>query len=191
MVTRLAGLDLSDTSKADYKDIMDKAWYLAPINAALKAGMLDTDGENLRPNDKITRAEFAKMLAAIDKENDYQSKFPDIKGHKYEKEINKIDGNKRIEGYEDGTFRPDAFLTRAEAASFLNRMFNRIADEEAIANLEGSLVNFTDLKKSDWFYFEITEAANSHYLKRRGGADKYQREFEKWTSLISLDEVKK
>ena len=191
MITRLAGLDLSDTSKADYKDLKEKAWYLAPINAALKAGMLDADGENLRPDDKITRAEFAKMLAAIDKENDYQSKFQDIKGHKYEKEINKIDGNKRIEGYEDGTFRPDSFLTRAEAASFLNRMFNRIADEEAVAGLEGSLVDFTDLKKSDWFYFEITEAANSHYLNRRGGADKYQREFEKWTSLINLDEVKK
>lgn len=191
MVTRLAGLDLSDGPKADYKDLKDKAWYLTYINAALKAGMLDADGENLRPNDKITRAEFAKMLAAIDKENDYQSKFEDIKGHKYEKEINKIDGNKRIEGYEDGTFRPDAFLTRAEAASFLNRMFNRIADEEAISNLEGYLVDFTDLKKSDWFYFEITEAANSHYLNRRGGADKYQREYEKWTSLISLDEVKK
>lgn len=191
MITRLAGLELSDTSKADYKDLKEKAWYLAPINAALKAGMLDADGENLRPDDKITRAEFAKMLAAIDKENDHQSNFPDIRGHKYEREINKIDGNKRIEGYEDGTFRPDSFLTRAEAASFLNRMFNRIADEEAVAGLEGSLVDFTDLKKSDWFYFEITEAANSHYLNRRGGADKYQREFEKWTSLINLDEVKK
>lgn len=184
MVTRLAKLDLSNKAKADYKDLQDKAWYLPYINAALKAGMIDADGENLRPNDKITRAEFAKMLAAIDKENDYVSKFQDVKGHKYEKEINKIDGNKRIAGYEDGTFRPDDNLTRAEAASFLNRMFNRVADDAAIRNLEDSLVKFTDLNKGDWFYYEIVEAANSHELVRRDGSDKYDRVYESWLRLI-------
>lgn len=184
MVTRLAKLDLSNKAKADYKDLQDKAWYLPYINAALKAGMIDADGENLRPNDKITRAEFAKMLAAIDKENDYVSKFEDVKGHKYEKEINKIDGNKRIAGYEDGTFRPDNNLTRAEAASFLNRMFNRVADDAAIRNLEDSLVKFTDLNKGDWFYYEIVEAANSHELVRRDGSDKYGRVYESWLRLI-------
>lgn len=184
MVTRLANLDLSNKAKADYKDLQDKTWYLPYINAALKAGMIDADGENLRPNDKITRAEFAKMLAAIDKENDYVSKFQDVKGHKYEKEINKIDGNKRIAGYEDGTFRPDGFLTRAEAASFLNRMFNRVADDAAIRNLEDSLVKFTDLNKGDWFYYEIVEAANSHELVRRDGSDKYDRVYESWLRLI-------
>lgn len=184
MVTRLAKLDLSNKAKADYKDLQDKTWYLPYINAALKAGMIDADGENLRPNDKITRAEFAKMLAAIDKENDYVSKFQDVKGHKYEKEINKIDGNKRIAGYEDGTFRPDNNLTRAEAASFLNRMFNRVADDAAIRNLEDSLVKFTDLNKCDWFYYEIVEAANSHELLRRDGSDKYDRLYESWLRLI-------
>lgn len=184
MVTRLAKLDLSNKAKADYKDLQDKAWYLPYINAALKAGMIDADGENLRPNDKITRAEFAKMLAAIDKENDYVSKFEDVKGHKYEKEINKIDGNKRIAGYEDGTFRPDNNLTRAEAASFLNRMFNRVADDAAIRNLEDSLVKFTDLNKGDWFYYEIVEAANSHELVRRDESDKYDRLYESWLRLI-------
>ena len=184
MVTRLAGLDLSNKAKADYKDLQDMAWYLPYINAALKAGMIDADGENLRPNDKITRAEFAKMLAAIDTENDYVSKFQDVKGHKYEKEINKIDGNKRIAGYEDGTFRPDGFLTRAEAASFLNRMFNRVADDAAIKNLEDSIVKFTDLNKGDWFYYEIVEAANSHELLRRDGSDKYDRVYESWLRLI-------
>ena len=57
MVTRLAKLDLSNKAKADYKDLQDKAWYLPYINAALKAGMIDADGENLRPNDKVTRAD--------------------------------------------------------------------------------------------------------------------------------------
>lgn len=185
MVTRLAGLDLSDKSKANYNDLQDGAWYLPNINAALKAGMIDATENNLRPNDKITRGEFAKMLAAIDKDNDYVSSFSDIKGHKYEKEINKIDGNKRIEGYQDGTFKPDGFLTRAEAASFLNRMFNRVADDVAIEDYVNSIISFKDLDKNDWFYFEIVEATNTHELYRRGGSDKFERAFEKWTNVLN------
>ena len=185
MVTRLAGLDLSDKSKANYNDLQDGAWYLPNINAALKAGMIDATDNNLRPNDKITRGEFAKMLAAIDKDNDYVSSFSDIKGHKYEKEISKIDGNKRIEGYQDGTFKPDGFLTRAEAASFLNRMFNRVADDMAIEDIVNSIIMFADLSKNDWFYFEIVEATNTHELYRRGGSDKFERAFEKWTNVLN------
>lgn len=185
MVTRLAGLDLSDKSKANYNDLQDGTWYLPNINAALKADMIDATDNNLRPNDKITRGEFAKMLAAIDKDNDYVSSFSDIKGHKYEKEISKIDGNKRIEGYQDGTFKPDGFLTRAEAASFLNRMFNRVADDMAIEDYVNSIIAFADLSKSDWFYFEIVEATNTHELYRRGGSDKFERAFEKWTNVLN------
>ena len=185
MVTRLAGLDLSDKSKANYNDLQDDAWYLPNINAALKADMIDATENNLRPNDKITRGEFAKMLAAIDKDNDYVSSFSDIKGHKYEKEISKIDGNKRIEGYQDGTFKPDGFLTRAEAASFLNRMFNRVADDLAIEDYVNSIMAFADLSKNDWFYFEIVEATNTHELYRRGGSDKFERAFEKWTNVLN------
>ena len=187
MVTRLAKLDLSNkTMPAAYKDLEENAWYLGNINAALKAGMIDDIDGMLRPNEKITRAEFAKMLAAIDKDNDYVSTFPDIKGHKYEKEINKIDGNKRIEGFEDGTFRPDEFLTRAEAATFLNRIFNRLADEVAIEKFRYSIIDFKDLNESDWFYYEIVEAANSHEFIRRDKADKYDRVYERWTKLLNF-----
>lgn len=185
MVTKLAGLDLSDKSKAQYNDLQDGAWYLPNINAALKADMIDATDNNLRPNDKITRGEFAKMLAAIDKDNDYVSRFSDIKGHKYEKEISKIDGNKRIEGYQDGTFKPDGFLTRAEAASLLNRMFNRVADDMAIEDYVNSIIAFADLSKNDWFYFDIVEATNTHELYRRGGSDKFERAFEKWTNVLN------
>lgn len=187
MVTRLADLDVSNkTMPSGYKDLEENAWYLGNINAALKAGMIDDIDGFLRPNEKITRAEFAKMLAAIDKDNDHVANFPDVKGHKYEREINKIDGNKRIEGFEDGTFRPDDFLTRAEAATFLNRIFNRLADESAIENFKGSLIDFKDLSESDWFYYEIIEAANSHEFIRRDKTDKYQRVYESWTKLLNF-----
>lgn len=188
MVTRLAGLDLSDTSMPKFKDMQKNAWYFRYINAAVKANMLDADNGMMRPNDKITRAEFAKMLAAIDKENSSVSKFDDIKGHRYEKEINKIYGNNRIEGYEDGSFRPDAYLTRAESAAFLNRMFNRIADKEAYAGLEDKLAKFKDFDASKWYYDEMVEATNSHELTRRGKAsDKFGRVYEKWTRILPSD----
>ena len=188
MVTRLAGLDLSDTSMPAFKDMQKNAWYFRYINAAVKAKMLDADNGMMRPNDKITRAEFAKMLAAIDKENSSVSKFDDIKGHRYEKEINKIYGNNRIEGYEDGSFRPDAYLTRAESAAFLNRMFNRIADKEAYAGLEDKLAKFKDFDASKWYYDEMVEATNSHELTRREKAsDKYGRVYEKWTRILPSD----
>ncbi len=185
MVTRLAELDLSNKAKADYKDLEDNAWYLPYINAALKAGMLDAEDGNLRPNDNITRAEFAKMLAAIDKDNNYVSEFKDIVGHKYEKEINKITGNKRVEGYEDGTFRPDGYLTRAEAACFLNRMFDRVADDVAIKGFENIIIHFNDLNVGDWYYYEIVEASNTHELFRRGGTDKFDRAYEEWTNVFN------
>ncbi|WP_075967913.1 S-layer homology domain-containing protein [Neofamilia massiliensis] len=186
MVTRLAKLDVSNKTMPAYKDLEENAWYLGNINAALKAGMIDDIDGYLRPNEKITRAEFAKMIAAIDKDNDHVSNFPDIKGHKYEREINKIDGNKRIQGFEDGTFRPDDFLTRAEAATFLNRIFNRLADEISIENFRYSIIDFKDLSQSDWFYYEIVEASNSHEFIRRNKTDKYDRVYENWTKLLNF-----
>lgn len=186
MVTRLGKLDLSDTSKADYPDLRDKAWYLGNINAALRAGMLDTDEKgNLRPDQPVTRAEFIKMVAAIDKAGEGKAPFTDIAGHKYEKEINQVYSNKRIAGYKDGTFKPDAFLSRAEAAAFLNRVFNRVADDVAIQGFEGSIKKFTDLDIKSWCYYELVEATNSHELVRRNGKDAMDRTFEDWTRLLN------
>ena len=186
MVTRLGKLDLSDTSKADYPDLRDKAWYLGNINAALRAGMLDTDEKgNLRPDQPVTRAEFIKMVAAIDKTGEGKAPFTDIAGHKYEKEINQVYSNKRIAGYKDGTFKPDSFLSRAEAAAFLNRVFNRVADDVAIQGFEGSIKKFTDLDIKSWCYYELVEATNSHELVRRNGKDAMDRTFEDWTRLLN------
>ena len=185
MVTRLGNLDLSDTTKADYPDLKDGAWYLPHINAALKAGMLDTDDAGmLRPDAPVTRGEFVKMIAAIDKASDGKAPFTDIAGHKYEKEINQVYGNGRALGYEDGSFKPDASLTRAESAAFLNRVFNRVADDAAVMGLEDRLEKFTDLQKGTWYYYELVEATNSHELIRRGGQDELNRANEKWIAIL-------
>ena len=184
MVTRLGRLDLSDASKAAYPDLKDGAWYLPYINAALKAGMLDTDeAGNLRPDAPVTRGEFVKMIAAIDRPSEGKAPFTDIAGHKYEKEINQVYGNRRALGYEDGSFKPDNTLTRAESAAFLNRVFNRVADDVAVEGFEARLAKFTDLQKGTWFYYELVEATNSHELIRRGGQDDLARDYERWTNL--------
>ena len=191
MVTRLGRLDLSDTSKADYPDLKDGAWYLPYINAALKAGMLDTDDAgNLRPDAPVTRGEFVKMIAAIDRPSEGKAPFTDIAGHKYEKEINQVYGNRRALGYEDGSFKPDNTLTRAESAAFLNRVFNRVADDKAVEGFEARLAKFTDLQKGTWFYYELVEATNSHQLVRRGGQDDLARDYERWTNLWYNKEAK-
>ena len=191
MVTRLGRLDLSDASKADYPDLKDGAWYLPYINAALKAGMLDTDDAgNLRPDAPVTRGEFVKMIAAIDRPSEGKAPFTDIAGHKYEKEINQVYGNRRAMGYEDGSFKPDNTLTRAESAAFLNRVFNRVADDKAVEGFEARLAKFTDLQKGTWFYYELVEATNSHQLVRRGGQDDLARDYERWTNLWYEKEAK-
>lgn len=186
MVTRLAKLNLSDKSRADYPDLKEKAWYLANINAALKAGMLDTDKDgNLRPDAPVTRGEFIKMIAAVDKGGQGKAPFNDIAGHKYEKEINKVYSSGRITGYEDGSFKPDAFLTRAEAATLLNRVFDRSADAKAIEGFEDKIYKFKDLDKNAWYYYELVEATNSHEFIKSDGKDSMDRTLEKWTKLLN------
>ena len=186
MVTRLSKLDLSNKSRAPYADLKDKAWYLPNINAGLKAGMLDADEKgNLRPNEAVTRGEFAKMVAAIDEAGNEKAPFNDIAGHKYEKEINQLYSNKHIFGYEDGSFKPDAFLTRAEAASILNRVFNRATNAEALKGFEDKIHKFSDLNKNAWYYYEMVEATNNHESESRNEKDSLNRDLERWTKLLN------
>ncbi|WP_277222150.1 S-layer homology domain-containing protein [Peptoniphilus vaginalis] len=188
MVTRLGNLDLYDKSKANYPDLKDGAWYLPYINAALKVGMLDTDAKgNLRPDEPVTRAEFIKMISVIDKAEQGKAFFKDIAGHRYEKEINQVYSNKHIAGYEDGSFKPDSFLTRAEAAAFLNRVFDRVADAKAIEGFENKIYKFKDLDKSTRYYNELVEATNSHELVRRDAKDSMDRTFERWNKLLNYE----
>lgn len=78
---------------------------------------------------------------------------------------------------------PACTLTRAESAAFLNRVFNRVADDVAVEGFEARLAKFTDLQKGTWFYYELVEATNSHQLVRRGGQDDLARDYERWTNL--------
>ena len=176
---RLKGITANNMTKANYQDLEENAWYLPYINEALKLNLLDASDNKLRPNDPITRAEMARLLAPIDKDNDMKSDFKDIIGHKYEKEINKAYGNGRIIGYPDGTFKPDNDITRAEAVKMFNNIFLRWPDVSYIDTNKTLLKKFNDLSKNHWAYYELVEAANTHEYKR-----KLQSIEEIWIELI-------
>ncbi|MBL7575452.1 S-layer homology domain-containing protein [Peptoniphilus asaccharolyticus] len=189
LVARLEKLSLTDTTKSMFKDAEDNAWYTPYINAVVNKNLLlaDEDG-NIRPNEPITRAEFVRMLAPIDKKNSTASIFADIKGHKFEAEINQEFGNKVIEGYEDGTFRPEGKITRAETTAMLNRKYDRVADADGmVMDYKAKIAKFTDLDESSWYYFEMIDATNTHKLTRRDTKDKYGRTNTIWKEIIKED----
>ena len=170
VVTRLEGYSFKDDSEKIFKDLKKGAWYNKYINAAFEKGILvEKEGQAFRPDEAITRAEFAKLISFIDADNSKIAPFPDVKGHVYEDAINKAYGNDRIKGYPDGSFRPDAKITRAEIVTILNNFYDRKADDKSLENVENikMLKHFKDLKEDYWAYYEITEAANSHKFTRR------------------------
>ena len=167
IAVRLKDISTTDMSKANYVDLKEGAWYIPYINAAIKYNLLVAEGDKIRPDDPITRAEMARLLSPIDKTNNSKSDFQDIIGHRYEKEINQAYGNKRIIGYPDGSFKPDNYITRAEAVIMFNSIFNRVPDKDFIDKNEILLEKFKDLKKNHWAYYELEEAANSHEYERK------------------------
>ncbi|VFB17044.1 Endo-beta-mannanase [Urinicoccus massiliensis] len=169
LIARLAELDMSDKTKPNFKDA-PSAWYNSAINAMVSRNLMFADKNgNFRPNEPITRGEFARALYYIDKKNDKVAPFADVKGHEFEEAINQAYGNGRIAGYPDGTFKPDAKIQRAEAARILNQYADRNVTLVGMANVKRDLVRFTDINESHWAYCEVMEAANSHEYQREKG----------------------
>ncbi|WP_455257144.1 S-layer homology domain-containing protein, partial [Peptoniphilus asaccharolyticus] len=169
MVARLMGYSLTDMSQPAFSDTQS-AWYNQYINAVVKAGIMAgyPDG-TFKPNEYITRAEFAQTLKNLDKANTAVSPFGDVKGHWAEKAIDQAFANQRIKGYEDGTFKPEKNITRAEVVTILNRMQNRTLEEE---NLPSDVSKFSDLDENAWYYLDMVSATNSYeYAKSKEKAD--------------------
>ncbi len=169
LIARLAELDMSNNMKPNFKDT-PSAWYNTAINAVLEKNLMfaDKDGD-FRPNEPITRGEFARAMFFIDKKNNAVAPFADVKGHVYEEAINQAYGNDRIKGYPDGTFKPDATITRAEAATILNHYADRNVNFPGIVEVHKDVIKFKDLDQSHWAYYEIMEAANTHEYQREKG----------------------
>ncbi len=166
MLARLQGLDLSNTARPNFIDVRS-GWYNAVINAVVNAGYMKgyPDG-TFRPDGKITRAEFAQMIKAIDKANSGMAPFADVKGHWAQNAIDQAYANGRINGYPDGTFRPNNHITRAEAVKVFNKLYDRSVGLTGLGDVLTNIAPFSDVNASHWAYYEIVEASNTHEFYR-------------------------
>ena len=164
-----------------YSDVAAGAWYNTAISTMTRAGIVDgyPDG-TFRPDAPITRAEMSKIIslfAELDKKTD---RFSDIAGHWAEKYIKLAAGNGWIEGYPDGTFLPQRNITRAETATMINRVLERVPSQESRLLDRAAMQTWPDANPGDWFYLAIQEATNSHDYER---SEKWDAADEQWTAL--------
>lgn len=158
------GKELPKNPTTKFKDANNN-WYSDEINFAVSKGFIKgySDG-TFKPNQGITRAEFAQMIAVFVKDGyPGSSNFKDVKGHWAANAIEQLYGSKKIKGFPDGTFKPDQKLTRAEAVTVLNSVFGRNTKATSFANVNAnSLKKFSDVPMSHWAYYEIIDASNGH-----------------------------
>ena len=118
-------------------------------------------GTTFDPEAPITRAQFAAICARFDTgAGGTTQTFSDISGHWAEEYIRRVTGLGWIKSFEDGTFRPDAYITRAQAMTMINRVLNRIPEENS--DLPAGMNTWPDCNPGDWFYLAVQEATNSH-----------------------------
>ena len=185
---RLLKADIRDgnlTADNDFSDVSDSQWHNKAISTMAKLGIVKgRRADSFDPDASITRAEFAAICARFNtKPVENSGSFSDISGHWAENEIERAAAFGWISGYPDGTFHPDARITRAEAMTMINRVLCRMPQSES--NLLDSMVTWPDNKPSDWHYLAVQEATNSHDFNRQGEVG------ESWTKLTSVPDWKR
>ena len=180
---RLLKSDIRDgnlTADNEFSDVSDGQWHNKAISTMAKLGIVKgRRADRFDPDASITRAEFAAICARFStRPVENSGSFSDISGHWAENEIERAAAFGWISGYPDGTFRPDARITRAEAMTMINRVLCRMPQSES--DLLDSMVTWPDNKPSDWHYLAVQEATNSHDFNRQGEVG------ESWTKLTSV-----
>ena len=180
---RLLKSDIRDgnlTADNEFSDVSDGQWHNKAISTMAKLGIVKGRcADSFDPDASITRAEFAAICARFNtKPVENSGSFSDISGHWAENEIERAAAFGWISGYPDGTFHPNARITRAEAMTMINRVLCRMPQSES--DLLDSMVTWPDNKPSDWHYLAVQEATNSHDFDRQGEVG------ESWTKLTSV-----
>ena len=151
-------------TSASFQDVADSEWYATAVNAIAALEIVNGDGKgNFMPDKQITRAEFVAICARFAKAATAKVSFSDVSSsHWASDEIATAIAYKWVEGYPDGTFRPDAAITRAEAATIVTRILDRDHTVKYISNRVSALKTFTDVTADHWAYANIVEATNAH-----------------------------
>ncbi len=177
------------TDENNFIDVEADRWSNKAISSLANGGYIKgyEDG-SFRPGDYITRAEFATMAtryAQLTANGDIS--FTDTVGHWAEEYVKKAAGAGWVTGYEDGTFGPEKYITRAEVMTIINRMLVRYVDEEG---LHKDTKFWIDMDGTEWYYYNVLEATNFHDYERKEDG-----KLERWTGInenkiwVELDEM--
>ena len=158
-----------------YSDVFEGDWYYPAVGFMTENNIIKgyEDG-TFRPNAPITRAEFATIASKFDEilGDDVKGFYDVPASHWALKYINSAYERGWVAGYEDGSFRPDRFITRAEVVTVTNKMLIRYADIDYVRAHRDLLINFKDLDESHWAYFNIMEATHGHdFMRKANGKD--------------------
>ncbi len=163
----------------DFADVTEDSWYNTAVSTM--AGMNILKGRTANsfvPQAPITRAEFAAICARFDSgKAEENNSFTDISGHWAEKEIERAATLGWVSGYTDGSFHPDAPITRAEAMTLINRVLCRMPETKA--DLLDSMTKWPDNQPGAWYYLAVQEATNSHTYEQKDS------KYETWTALTA------
>ena len=171
--------DANYTRQNKFTDVSNDAWYCSAVSTLSAMGIISGYPDaTFRPNASITRAEFAAIATRFDVNGDKTpASFNDIAGHWAKDEIAVAANNGWVNGYEDGSFRPQNKITRAETMSLVNRVLNR--KPETAEDLLENMTKWTDNADTNaWYYLAVQEATNSHYYEYKENS-----QYEKWTEL--------
>jgi len=166
-----------------YSDVPASSWYNNAISTLTNGGILEGDPEGtFRPNDPITRAEFATIASRFfsGTYSGTEDVFTDIVGSWARDYINLAAELGLVDGYEDGTFRPMNFITRAEAIKITNNTLSRAPHKDHLLDQMITWPDNTDTVK--WYYADVQEATNSHdFIYEPEDSD-----YETWTELLPV-----
>ena len=176
------------TKSNSYNDMKEGAWYTCAVSTLSKMGIIKgyEDG-SFKPDASISRAEFAAIAARFDPDGDKTpATFSDVSSHWAKDEISIAANHGWIKGYEDGSFKPDQKITRAETMTLVNRVLKRLPETKD--DLHKDMKTWPDNQnESAWFYLAVQEATNSHYqkLKKDGTHETWEsmRETRDWAAL--------
>lgn len=159
------------TSSVSFTDVPSSDWYTTAVATLSRMNILNgySDG-TFRPNVPITRAEFAAICAKMDAQSAGNKVFTDVSAEHWAYGfIASASAKGWVSGYPDGTFRPDAHITRAETMSLVNRMLGRAS--LTVDSLTADAKAWPDNDASAWYYLAVMEATNGHEYSVPNGSE--------------------
>ena len=167
-------LDQEVSAAVRFTDVPADAWYARAVEALASLGMVEgVGGGKFAPERTITRAEFTVMAMRFARlPEGGENPFSDVTSSDwfYDQVVGAVQYG-WITGYTDGTFRPEATITRAEVTAITNRLLDRAADEDYVDDHAGELWQFPDVSASYWAYHDIVEATNAHSYRVYDGEE--------------------